>query len=189
MTVIQLLGDLSTFTDRVTAMEPTSDGYAAGIPAYDHTEIYSCFKTVRELLIQLLAGLVFEPDSIVPFTVQDRFHVAKLLPQHFEPGNGHWLIVYTNEEIDPAQLIMTGSLKAGEVTALGIMLAKALPGIPLIPQTAPPPGVPRRPGAHYMSIDSSSEQWRGLPQTSRLAVYLANPPADLHMELAVFKIF
>lgn len=185
---IQLLGDLSTFSDRVTAMETSRSGYAAGIPPYDHTELYQCFRTVRELLIQLLAGLVFEPDSIVPFTVQDRFHVATLLPQHFEPGNGHWLILYTNEDIDPTQLILSGSLKAGEVTALGIMLAKALPGIPLIPQTAPPPGVPRRPGAHYMSLDSSSEQWRGVPQTSRLAVYLAHPPADLHMELAVFKI-
>ena len=185
---IQLLGDLSSFSDRVTAMEPSGDGHATGIPPYSHTDIYTCFKSVRELLIQLLSGLVFEPDSIVAFSSQGPFQVANLLPHHFDSGNGYWLILYTNEDIDPMGLAKTGSLKAGEMNSLGIMLAKALPGIPLRHQTEPPPGIPRRSGAYYMSIDASSERWGEVPLTSRLAVYIANPPADLRLELAVFRI-
>lgn len=185
---IQLLGDLSTFSDRVTAMEPSGDGYTAGIPPYSHTDLHTCFKTVRELLIQLLSGLVFEPDSIVAFSSQGPFQVANLLPHHFEPGNGYWLILYSDENIDPVQLAKTGSLKAGEMNALGIMLSKALPGIPLRHQTEPPPGIPRRSGAYYMSLDASSDRWAEVPLTSRLAVYVANPPADLRLELAVFRI-
>lgn len=184
----QLLGDLSTFSDRVTAVEPSGDGSAAGIPLYSHTEIYACFKSARELLIQLLSGLVFEPDSIVAFSSQGPFQVADLLPHHFETGNGYWLILYTNDDIDPVQLAKTGSLKAGEMNALGSMLAKALPGIPLRHQTEPPPGIPRRSGAYYMSLDASSERWGEVPLTSKLAVYVANPPADLRLELAVFRI-
>lgn len=183
---IQLLGDLSTFSDRVTAMEPEKGG-PAGIPPYSHTDLYACFKTVRELLIHLLSGLVFEPDSLVPFTQQGAYHVAQLQPHHFDSGNGHWLILSTSEELDLMEMTRTGSLKMGELNALSIMLSKALPGIPLNLRTEPPPGVPRRQGAHYLSLDSQSGQWNDVPLTSKLAVYLANPPADLRMELVVFR--
>jgi len=60
----ELVGEVSTYTDRVSVLGETKDGERL-LPSYDHTELGGCFNAAGALITQLLNEITIGPQYLV----------------------------------------------------------------------------------------------------------------------------
>jgi type VI secretion system protein ImpJ len=68
-----------------------------------------------------------------------------------------------------------------------VLLARALPGVPLAHRPAPPPGLPPKPDSIYFMLDRTHSQWQEIRKTGNLCLYWPDAPEDAGADLVVFR--
>jgi type VI secretion system protein ImpJ len=180
----QVIGELSAFSEQVSAMGETADG-AYHVPAYDHRHLWECYSAARSVIIRLLDEITAGPEYMIQLVYDGTYYAAELSPQMFEGKNRFYLVLDTEAEQTSLlkSLSTTGKLSAKE--SLPILIARALPGIQLTHLPDPPQELPRRSRATYLKIDLNSDQWQNVHKFNNIAMFWDTAPDDLKIELMV----
>jgi type VI secretion system protein ImpJ len=186
-TLRQLVGELSSFSETVTALgESAADGTRL-LPDYDHLNLGDCFSQVHSLILRLLDEITAGPEYLLQLSYDGTYFTSELKPAHFEGRNRFYLSLKTEE--DPKLLLpsVASIAKLSSRERLPLLIARALPGIGLEPLADPPKELPRRAFASYFAIDSHCEQWELVRQANNIALYWDSAPNDLEVELMIVE--
>lgn len=180
----QMVGELSSFSERVNVMGELADGTQV-LPNYDHRNLWECFSSAQSLITQLLDEITAGPEYVIRLIYDGTYFAADLKPAIFEGRNRFYLVLKTEE--DPKFVLQSlgtvAKLSARE--SLPILIARALPGIGLEHLTVPPQELPRRARCLYFAVDHHSDQWVQVQRGHNIALYWDNAPEDLEVELMV----
>lgn len=182
----QLIGELSSFSEKVTVLGESVGGELI-LPVYDHTDLWRCFSTAQALIAQLLDEITAGPDYIIRLLYDGAYYAAALKPAIFEGRNRYYLVMKT--ETDP-KFVLTSLgtvVKLSSREHLPILIARALPGIGLEHLPVPPQELPRRAHSIYLAVDHHSDQWALVEKGHNIAMYWDTAPDDLEVELMVVR--
>jgi len=183
----QLIGELSSFSDRFNMLGESDSGEAL-LPAYDHLELGRCFTAASNLVTQLLNEITIGPELMVRLEPQeDGLYAADLARDFFSSRNRYYLVLRTER---PADEVVPGFLqeaKLGARAQIPTLVSRALPGVETIHMAQPPQGLPRRAYSIYFRVEQFSEQWDAVEARGNVALYWAGAPDDLAADLVVVR--
>jgi type VI secretion system protein ImpJ len=180
----QLVGELSTFSERVGVMGEAADK-SMSLPEYDHRNLYACFAAAQALVTQMLDEITAGPEYVIRLLSDGTYFTSDLRPQIFEGRNRFYLVLKT--AADPKEVLASIDTvaKVAAREMLPRMIARALPGIGLEHLPLPPQELPRRANTLYFSVDHHSDHWAQVAKSNNIALYWDNAPEDLEAELMV----
>ncbi len=183
-TLRQLIGELSSFSEKVNVIGEVSDG-GPDLPGYDHWNLWNCFSSARDLIIKLLDEITAGPDYIIPMVYDGTYYALDLKSAVFEGRNRFYLVFNTEE--DPGKVIesMVAIAKLSTREHLPILIARALPGIEMEHLPVPPQELPRRANSIYFAINLHNDQWSMVTKDNNLALYWDHTPEDVEVELMI----
>jgi len=183
-TLRQLIGELSSFSEKFNVMGETLDGSRL-IPNYNHQNLWECFSSVQSLITQLLDEITAGPEYIINLLYDGTFFTADLKPDIFEGRNRFYLVLKT--ETDPADVIqsLTSIAKLGSRENLPLLIARSLSGIKVEHLPSPPQELPRRGNCIYFRIDHNNDLWQQVEKGHNIAISWDTAPEDLGAELMV----
>jgi len=178
----QLIGEMTTFSERVSVSGTLDDGTEL-LPGYDHQNLWRCFSAAQSLVTQLLDEITAGPEYMLPLLFDGTYYAADLPPAIFEGRNRFFLALDT--EADPQSVLASVEqiAKFSSREYLPILIARSLPGIKLTYLQAPPQELPRRANTLYFQIDHHGEPWTQVQNGKNLALYWDAAPEDLKAEL------
>lgn len=182
----QLIGELSSFSDRVNSLGEFSD-HDPAFPEYDHSSLWDCYFEIQNLISHLLDEITAGPEYIMRFIRDGVFYSADLKPAVFQENNRFYLSVRTDSEANSIIQTMKTLAKLGSREDLKNIVTRALPGIHLEHQPQPPQQLPRRSNAVYFLISHHNEQWESVVKNRNIALYWNNAPGDADIELMVIR--
>jgi len=182
----QLIGELSTFSDQISALGESADGGSL-LPGYDHQSLGHCFMAAQALIVRLLDEVTAGPDYIIRLLYDGSYYCADLPAAIFEGHNHYYLAVQTGEN---PQAIIDGLSDIAKIStreSMPLLIVRALPGLKLSPLQTPPPALPRRAGSVYFQLDHHSETWGRIQQAKNIALYWDGAPDDFQIELMIVE--
>lgn len=183
-TLRQLIGELSSFSEKVTVKGECKDENIT-LPAYDHRGLWECFSTAQGLISRLIDEITAGPEYVVRLVYDGTYYATDLKPAIFESGNRFYLVCKTEEDPKSVLQSLTSIAKLSAREHLPILIARALPGIKLEHLPLPPQELPRRANTIYIAIDHHSDHWSFVTKGNNIALYWDNAPEDLEVELMV----
>lgn len=180
----QIVGELSSFSERVNVLGELDDGTPLVHP-YSHRRLFDCFSSIQGMLIRLLDEITAGPEYVFELVYDGTYFTTELPPALFEGKNRFYLVLNTSEE-QKAELDHFGSMaKTGARESLPILIARALPGIKSVYLDSPPQELPRKTGSAYYQIDINSDLWQQVQKNRNMAIFWDTAPKDLKAELMV----
>lgn len=180
----QLIGELSSFSERINVMAELEDGTRT-LPAYDHRNLWECFSAAQEVVIQLLDEITAGPEYVIRLVYDGTYYAAPLKPAIFEGRNRFYLVLKTEEDPKLVLKSIEAMAKLSAREHLPILIARALPGIGLEHLPVPPQELPRRAHSVYFSVNHHGDQWGLVQKNHNIALYWDNAPEDLEVEMMV----
>jgi type VI secretion system protein ImpJ len=180
----QLIGELSSFSERISALGEAEDRTRL-LPFYDHGNLWTCFSSAQALVTQLLDEITAGPEYIVQLMNDGTYYAAELKPSLFEGRNRYYLVFRTNEDAKMVIQSIRSVAKLSSREYVPILIARSLPGIGLEHLAVPPQELPRRAHSLYFAIDFNNDQWAQVEKNHNIALYWDNAPDDLKVELMV----
>ena len=183
----QLVGELSTFSDRYDLLGTTRDGQVL-IPAYQHEDLYVGFDAINMVIRHLLNEIAAAPEMLVRFESQGAdtgLYKAELPDGFFGKRHRYHLLVYGAEIESLATLMHDAKLAAPE--DIERLVVHALNGVELLPLAEAPRGIPRRSSALYFYIDPLSSAWAEVEQAQQVMLFIPQAIESLQLELIVSK--
>jgi type VI secretion system protein ImpJ len=179
----QLIGELSTFSEKVDVMGSQEAGIT--LRAYDHQALWESFSSAQALISQLLDEITAGPEYVIRLVFDGTYFAAELKPAIFEAKNRFYLVFRT--ETDPKMVLqyVTTIAKLSSRTHMPILIARALPGVKIEHLPVPPQELPRRAHSIYFAVDVHSDLWPLVQKGQNIALYWDNAPEDLEVELMV----
>jgi type VI secretion system protein ImpJ len=180
----QLVGELSTFSEKVNALgEQADDNHS--LQVYDHQNLWECFSTAQALVTRLLDEITAEPEYVIRLLYDGTYYGSDLKPAVFEGRNRFFLVLKTGE--DPKSILRSvGTVaKFGSREQLPKLIARALPGVGLEHLPVPPQELPRRANSIYFAVDHHGDQWAAVAKGNNIALYWDSAPEDLEAELMI----
>ncbi len=182
----QLIGELSSFSERFNMLGEAEDG-TPGLPAYDHTDIGKCFERSRSMVSHLLNEITVGPEFLTVLEYRDGYHVGQLPRNFFGQRNRFYLVIRTEHDVDWVVDAVQRDARLAALAEMPGLIAHALPGLELIHMAAAPQGLPRRSYSYYFRIEQMSQQWEVVEREGSVALYWLDAPADLKAEIVVLR--
>lgn len=182
----QLVGELSSFSERYNMFGESEDG-TAGVPAYDHRQIGRCFARAHALISHMLNEITVGAEFIVKLRPEEQFHVAELPKRLFSEHNRFYLLLHSDANREEIARGVLGNARLGPTGEMHKLMSLALPGLELIHLPVAPQGLPRRPNAHYFRIEQISRQWEAITRDGLISLFWIDAPTDLRAEIAVVR--
>ncbi|EQD38808.1 protein containing DUF876, bacterial, partial [mine drainage metagenome] len=137
-TLRQMVGEVSTFSDRVNFLGET-DQSAEPLPPYDHQDIWGCLTKAQTVLFTLLNNLTVGPDLIIRLEKSDESYNGALSQSFFSPRTRYYLVVKTegDQERDSSSFFMDNA-KVGPPSVMSSLIRRALPGVEITSMSGPP---------------------------------------------------
>lgn len=182
----ELLGEASSFTRTINLLGEDSDGERQ-VMNYNHAQLGECFFAMRKLLSQVLDEITVGPLYMVQMTFDGTFFNAEIPLEHLEPANNFYLIITSRSsgETQLGSLLNSGKFGAGD--SMQDLVERALPGVGMVQLPFAPPGLPRNAGAHYIKLDTHSDEWRAVERYKSAGLFWEGAPDDVKIELAVIR--
>jgi len=185
----QLVGELSSFSERFDMLGAAADG-TAGLPQYDHVELNRCFARAHTLISHLLNEITIGPEFLAALEYRDGVYAAELPHTFFDRRNRFYLIIRSELAAkDPAGLVDSvlrdARLAAGD--DIPGLIAHALPGLELINMATAPQGLPRRANSYHFRIEQVSQLWDAVERQGSIALQWLDAPEDMKAEIVVLR--
>jgi type VI secretion system protein ImpJ len=180
----QLVGELTTFSERVSVMGELQDGKMA-IPDYDHRDLWGCFSAAQDMISHLLDEITAGPEYVMRLVHDGTYYAAELKPAIFEGRNRFYLAVRTDADPKIVLRSLETIAKLSSREQMQVIITQALPGIGLEYLQLPPQELPRRANTVYFTIDHHDDQWTSVAKNHTLALYWNNAPDGTDVELMV----
>lgn len=182
----QLAAELSCFSETTSCSAAANDEDSSLVlPPYNHLDLYGCFAQACDLILKLLGQISAGPDYALPLSYDGSYFHGELKPVHVERGNRFYLVVTSSEEHAPLAESLTSLAKLSSRERLPLLIAQALPGIPLEHLDAPPRELPRLSSSLYFAVDSGCEQWELVQKRCEIALFWDQAPPDLQVQLMI----
>lgn len=178
----QLIGELTGFSERYSVLGEDRDGKKL-LPEYDHSNLWGCFASARDLIARLLDEITAGPEYVIGLAYDGTFYGADLKPAIFQGRNRFYLAVKTEEDPKTVLRALEDIAKLSSPEQLEVLVSRSLPGIGLQYLQIPPHELPRRANTIYFAIDHHDEQWAAVAKHHGLALHWSNAPADVEIEL------
>jgi len=182
----QMIGELSTFTERVDALGRMKDGTSL-LPNYDHGNIGNCFYEAQRLISELLNEITLGAENIIPLIRSNGYFRASIPLNAFDSRNVFYLVIVTSRDRDEVLHMVRHVAKISSEEQVQMLVQRALPGIPLEYSEAPLPGQPKRSGSLYFKIDRSSNHWLDVQKGQNVCMHWNEAPEDSVVELVIVK--
>jgi type VI secretion system protein ImpJ len=183
-TLRQLIGELSSFSERVTVLGESEERDLI-LPGYDHGNLWNSFFTAQTIVTNLLDEITAGPEYVVPLVYDGTYYAAELKPAMFEGSNRFYLVIKTEEDPKKTLQSLSTLAKLSSREYVPILIARSLPGIALEHLPVPPQELPRRAHSLYVAIDHRHEQWALVEKNRNLALYWDSAPEDAKIELMI----
>jgi len=180
----QLIGELTSFSERVNVLGELQDGKKV-LPEYDHRNLYNCFSAAQDMISHLLDEITAGPEYVIRLAYDGTFYAADLKPAIFEGRNRFYLAVKTEEDSKTVLQALEEIAKLSSREHLNMLVSRSLPGIGLQHLQIPPQELPRRTNTVYFAINHHDDQWAAITKNYCLALYWNSAPADIEIELMV----
>ncbi len=182
----ELVGEISTFTDRISVLGETADGERL-VPAYEHNNLGNCFHQVSAMISQLLNEITIGPQFLVEMKFDEVAFSADVPAEFFTEHVDFFLIVNTVEDFEESQKSLLTAAKLSSRDMVETLVERSLPGVGMIYLSTAPPGLPRRPNSYYMRLDIHDDQWSSVVRQENVALLWAEAPEDTSIELVVVR--
>lgn len=182
----ELIGEISTYTDRVSLLGETNDG-ARLLPGYDHTDLGSCFYSASQLISQLLNEITIGPQYLVEMKHDGHAFAADVPTQFFTEHVDFYLIVNTVSAFQDSEKSLLTAAKLCSRDTVEVLQERSLPGVGMVYMSAAPPGLPRRPNSYYLRLDVHDDQWSSVVRQENVALLWDEAPEDTKVELVVVR--
>lgn len=182
----QLVGELSTFSDQLSATGELYDETRV-LPPYDHKNLWACFSSVHSLVGNLLNRIIIGPEHIIRLKREGDSCTGEIPANAFDSRNAFYLVVRTNVDPEkvPENILTIAKLSSSE--HMNTLISRALHGIKLEESLVPPPGLPRRPNSFYFKIDHYSTQWADVQRSHSITLYWDTAPEDLMADIVILR--
>lgn len=180
----ELVGELSCFSDAVTALGRSVDGIPL-LPDYDHGDPWTCFTAAHDLVVRLLDEVMVEAEYTLSLAWDGNYFSCELNPGHLESRNRFYLALKTTE--DPREVVQSvvAVAKFSSRERMPLLIAQALPGVPLEHLSDPPRELPRSSSSLFFAVDHRSEQWELVRKWNNIALSWDQAPEDLEVEMMI----
>ncbi len=150
---------------------------ASDLPPYLHGDLRATFQPLFQLIDSLLAASVPTGFRLIPLVKTSPIqYLANLREVDLSKVRDLYLGVSAQaSDVDIITAIQRKA-KMGPAARLETLVSHALPGLPLLPETQPPQGIPAKAGFKYFRVHQTGELWDGALQGKSLALHL---PGDL----------
>ena len=182
----QMVGELSTFSDRVNFLGE-SDLFPEPLPPYNHEDLWGCLTRAQTVLFSLLNDLTIGPDLLVRLVSEEEGFGAVLAKSFFSPRTRYYLAVRTEEEAEAVVSSFLDIAKVGPPSLMSTLIRRALPGVEISPMSGPPPGLPRRMNTQYFKVEVRDRVWDAVRQEEALQVFWPTAPEGTTIDLIGVK--
>lgn len=182
----QLIGELSSFSERFNMLGESEDG-APGLPPYDHADLGKCFARARVLISHLLNEITVGPEFLAILDYRDGYYSGNLPRDFFGQRNRFYLVVRTEADSQQVVNALQNEVRLAALDEMPKLLAHALPGLELIHMPQAPQGLPRRSYSYYFRIEQMSQQWEAVERDGTIALSWLDAPDDLKAEIVVLR--
>lgn len=183
----QIIGELSSFTDRFGCLADLPDGIRL-LPEYDHSNAARCFEKAAELIGTLIRILITGPENTVVLNRNEDGGFSASIPlAMFESAVSYYLLLRTGDMTERVLTAMKDLVKIGSRESVADLITRSIPGLPARYLQIPPPGIPRRSDTHCFLLDLQHEQWRAIQQNRSICVYWDTAPPDAGFELVILR--
>lgn len=185
----QLVGELSTFSDRYDMMGETRDGQILVLP-YQHDDLAPGMASLVDVIRHLLNEIAAAPEMLVRLQSEGAgpgLYSAALPEGFFGRRHRYHLVVQAAFEDEAQREAVMRDLKLAAPDQIEMLVTHALGGVELIHMAEPPRGLPRRSGALYFYIDPRSEAWAQIEDAHSVSLFAAGAPQDMQVEMIVSK--
>jgi type VI secretion system protein ImpJ len=182
----QIVGELSTFSAQMNANGEGQDG-AQNLLPFDQEKLGECFRSIHTLISTLLNDILAGPEYSTQLKHDGSFFTGPMPHEFFGRHHRYWLLAQTSAS---AEEVVRGVSRVGKLASaenLVALVARAIPGIPLIPYDGVPAGLPQRANTQYFQIDASNRFWPDIIKAESISLYWNEAPQDLKLEVIVLK--
>jgi type VI secretion system protein ImpJ len=182
----QFAGELSTFSSRVDVLGRLADGRSL-LREYEHADPLPSFLDVQALIGELLEAILAGPQLVIELA-RDGARFQAALPQVLLDSRQElFLTVHTAAGAPQLAETLLKLAKLGAPDRIQILVARALPGVPLEPRAAPPPGLARQPDAAHFRIDRQDPRWQEVLRSGTVCLHWEGAPGDTRAELVLAR--
>ena len=182
----QLIGELSSFTERINATGRTPDGNEL-ISGYNHGDIGNCFSKAGLLIEELLNAIIVGAENIIKLIREEDDFVAQIPPEILEEKNLFCIVLNTKSDRESVIDAFEHIVKVSSKETMPTLLSRALPGISLTHRKTPPPGIPADPDSYFFMLHTNDPLWLELKRTGNFCLHWDNAPEDVKGILVVSK--
>ncbi len=183
----QIVGELSTFSDRINALGQLKDGTSL-LPEYNHEQLFYCFNEIRLLIGELLKGISVAGESVFSMIRDMDYFTAVIPKEEFRDSYMYFLVLKSTGDPDKIINDLHNLVKIGPKENIESMISRALPGVPVRHRLVPPPGMPKRSGLHYFRIDSKHHLFEEIKRAGNISLFWDNAPEDASIEIVISQI-
>ncbi|MDO9708754.1 type VI secretion system baseplate subunit TssK [Paracraurococcus lichenis] len=174
-TLVQMVAELSTFTDRRRPRD---------YPPYRHEDLQISFTPVIADLRQALSRV--QPRNAVPVPLQERgygIRVGLITDRSLLRGSVFVLTAQASMPDETLRRLLPRHLRIGAVENIHTLVNTQLPGIEVRPLPAAPRQLPFYDGATYFELNPRDPLWSSLQNASGIAAHINRDFPDLRLEL------
>lgn len=183
----QIIGELSSFTDRFGCLADLPDGTRL-LPDYDHGDAARCFEKAAGIINMLLRLLVTGPENTIVLERDNAGGYSATIPlEAFENVAKYYLIIRTAENRERLFAAMRNIIKISSRESVAHLIARALPGLPVYLLEVPPPGIARRADSYCFHLDHTHDLWHEIQKNRSICLYWDMAPADLRVEMVIMR--
>jgi len=183
----QLVGELSTFTDRVNALGRLVDETPL-MPDYDHEDLTGCFRGAETLIGELVDAIIVGAENVIHLIREEHDFKGQVPLEALSERNAFCLVVRTGEDAETVHNAIEHLAKIGSTEAMANLMARALPGVPAEARPSPPPGIPKRPGSYCFMLDTTHPRWADLARSGNLCLHWDDAPEDAGVDLVISRM-
>lgn len=173
--LLQFTGALCTFSASVGI---------ASLPYYDHAAPAMVFSQFDHLIRDILGANISAGCIPVPIKeISPATYLAQVADQKLFEMATFFLGIYAEV---PEKELVVGSLtriKMSSRNQLDTLIQSAMPGLPLMHVSTPPPNLSSKPGFVYFSLNQRNMFWDAIRATGSIAMYFPNNYPNLKIEL------
>ncbi len=182
----QLVGELSTFTDRIDFLGKLKDETDL-LPAYDHEDIGRCFTDAQMLVEELLSQIMIGAENIIYLRREADYFTASISAETFDNRNAFYLMLRTSGDNAVVAEMIERKVKVSSGERMPLLVKRALSGMPLDQLTVLPPGLPRRGDSLYFKLDRGSVDWTDIQKHGNICLYWNGAPEDTTGEIIIMR--
>jgi len=184
---MQMVGELSTFSDRINCLAQLRDGQQL-LAGYDHLDAAASFTEIQQLIGELLDGVVIGSERILILTRENDRFCCEIPSEILKERQLYCLMVRTGHKGEDVVNAMTRLVKTGSAQSIDTLIARSLSGVNMVHREIPPLGIARRQGCFCFELNTGSKQWAEVEKDGTVCLHWDKAPDDAAMELVTTRM-